>query len=138
MNAWGESFKDWGSSWDFRTPAPPTPTVEPEGPIPSGGIPAKDWRPFEERDPYRFSQQVRQIIEEVAVSQVQHIELDEHQRFEQLTRELEAQEIEFEARHLQLLNQIREELIGNEIKDLLLKKDNEEAMLLILISAYLT
>ena len=137
MNAWGESFKDWGHSWDFRTPAPPTPTVEAEGPIPSGGIPAKDWRPFEERDPYRFSQHVRKVIEEVAVQQVQ-LSLDEPQILDHLLQELKAEKIEFETRYLEALNDYRQILIREEIKDLLLKKDNEEAMLLILIAANLT
>jgi len=79
-----------------------------------------------------------EVIEQVALEQTQNLHLDDQQRFEQLTRELEAESIEFETRHLQALNQIREELLALEIQSLLKKQDDEEAMLLIMIAANLT
>ena len=128
--AWGESWGvSWGHSWDIGQAS-----VE-EGVKPSGGIP--EWRPFEERDPYRFSQQVRQIIEEVAVQQVQ-LSLDEPQILPHLIEELKAENIEFETQYLEALNGYREILIREEIKSLLKSKDDNEAMLLILIAANLT
>ena len=134
VTAWGEAWgSSWGHSWDIGEPV----VLADEGVKPSGGIPAKDWRPFEERDPYRFSQKSREIIEAVAKEQVQHV-LDEPQIVEHLARELEAENIEFEARYLTLLNEYRERLINEEIKTLLKRKDDNEAMLLILIAANLT
>ena len=133
VTAWGESWGvSWGHSWDIGE----SKAVE-EGIKPSGGIPAQEWRPFEERDPYRFSQQVRQIIEEVAVQQVQ-LSLDEPQILPHLIEELKAENIEFETQYLEALNGYREILIREEIKSLLKSKDDNEAMLLILIAANLT
>lgn len=113
----------------------PTPDEVTEETIkPSGGIP--EYRPFEDRDPYRFIPSAAAlVIEKVAQSQVDNLHLDEQQRFEQLARELEAEEIEFEARYLEALGRARDELLTGEIRRLLQAKDNEEAMLLILIAA---
>ena len=134
VTAWGEAWgSSWGHSWDIGEPV----VLADEGVKPSGGIPARDWRPFEERDPYRFSQHVRKVIEEVAVQQVQ-LNLDEPQILDHLLQELKAEKIEFETRYLEALNDYREILIREEIKGLLKNKDDNEAMLLILIAANLT
>lgn len=80
-----------------------------------------------------------EIVEEVARRQVETLGLDEHQRFEELERELEAREIEWDVKYLDLLNLERSKYLDLEIKKLLkLKYDEEEAMLLILIAANLT
>jgi len=139
MNTWGNSWGTaWGNSWG--TGDTPVVVVQ-DGVKPSGGIPApepREWRPFEERDPYRFSIQARRVIEAVATEQVQHLDLDEQQKLEHLARELEHEDIEVESRYFEYLTHYREQLIAQEIKTLLKKKDDEEAMLLILIAANLT
>lgn len=126
-----EGFGNFGQ--DGPTPDEVTEDVT----LPSGGIP--EYRPFEDRDPYRFIlPAAASVIEKVAQSQVDNLHLDEQQRFEQLARELGAEEIEFEARYLEALSVARDELLTGEIRSLLKKKDDEEAMLLIMIAANLT
>lgn len=96
-------------------------------------------QPFEEIGRNRFlKRRVRKIIEEVAIQQADNLHLDEQQRFDQLQAELKAENIEFQANYLEALNTYREMLIANEIKSILIQKDESEAMLLILIAAHLT
>ena len=108
--------------------------------LPQGSAPFfQQLRPFEEIGQNRFlKRRVRKVIEEVAQAQVQHLELDESQRLDHLIGELDAQGLEYDARYLEALNQYRDILIGNEIKTILRNKDENEAMLLIMIAAYLT
>ena len=106
-------------------------------PTPTGSAPF--YQRFEDIGRNRFlKRRVRRVIEQVAEAQVQHLALDETQRLEHLIGELEAKGLEYETRYLEALNQYREVLIGNEIKTILKRKDENEAMLLILIAAYLT
>ena len=130
--SWGQSWgSSWGNSWGDSSVA----VIPDAGPIPSGGFP---WEPFENLPGNRFlKRRVRRVIEEVALQQVQDLHLDEQQRFEQLTRELELKNIEFEASYLEALNDYRGMLINLEIRKLLNQKDENEAMLLILIAAHI-
>ena len=80
-----------------------------------------------------------EIVKEVARRQVETLGLDEHQRFEELERELEAREIEWDVKYLDLLNLERSKYLDAEIKRLIqIQRDEDEAMLVILIAANLT
>ena len=108
---------------------------------PSGGVPAyPDLVPFEQRDPYR--RQVAAVIQKVAQAQVKTLRLDSQQRFEQLHRELQIEGLEFRADYLEALNVERNRLIdieiGQRLREKLRKTADQEAMLLILLGAYLT
>lgn len=135
-NAWGLSWGGdtgaWGLSWG-SSPAPPTPPVEPSGPVPSGGIP---WyaRPKKRRK-YQKEDVIQAVIEAVAARQAAALELDEHKRLEELVRELDLRAIEWESRYLELMNSERQRLIDQEIRKLLRKKiDDDEAISLMLMS----
>ena len=77
-----------------------------------------------------------EVIEAVAARQAEDLQLDEQQRFEELTREFTLRGMEFRAQHLELLNQRREMLIEAEIARLMqIRRDDDEIMLLLLITA---
>lgn len=111
--------------------------AQPSGPIGGGYLRHPVPSSQEIRDYWlgKINPQAAAIIEEVALRQVDTH--DEHRRFEELLRELEAQEIEWDARYLTALNEIREVLIREEIKTLLKKKDDEEALLIIMLAAHI-
>jgi len=56
------------------------------------------------------------------------LHLDEQQRFEELTRELQLREIEFDSRYLEALNIQREALIDEEIGRLLKKTAEKKSL----------
>ena len=93
------------------------------------------------RDRERFGvlPEVATVIEEVARQQVKNLHLDEQQRLEQLERELQLQDIEWQAQHLELLNAIREQLIDAEIAERLhsLQDDDDARIILSLLAASL-
>ena len=96
------------------------------------------------RDSFRVKpeiEKVRKVVQFVAERQVQRLETDSHKQFEELARELELEGIRFETRHLEALAETRDLLINQEIGRLIreqVRLRDEEAMLLILIGAYLT
>ena len=101
-------------------------------PVPSG-------HPFYELPRYKKPKQreITRIINEVARRQVETLEADEQKRFEELERELEARQIEWDARYLTALNERREFLIEQEIGRLLRKKNDEEETVIALLMALL-
>ena len=138
-NAWGTSFGGdtgaWGVSWGSGSEAPPEPPpVVVPTPVPGG-------HPFYELPRYKKPKQreITRIINEVARRQVETLEADSQKRFEELERELESRQIEWESRHLEALNERRELLIEQEIGRLLRQKiknqkDDEEALIALLMS----
>ena len=76
---------------------------------------------------------VERIIQDVALRQAQKLELDKHKQFEELSRELRVQKIEWEGRFLEVLNQEREKLIDREIESRLRFRLQEENDLMTLI-----
>lgn len=80
------------------------------------------------------------VIAEVAERQAEDLHLDEQQRLEELTRELYLKGVEFEGRHLELLNIQRQRLIDGEIAHLLAQKQanlqsrEQESILLFLLT----
>ena len=114
-------------------------------PQPSGGWPirARRYPSDEERKRQRIELGIlpEEIISQVAHRQVEDLHLDEQQRFEELTRELQLREIEFDSRYLEALNIQREALIDEEIGRLLKKAaeqkrlDNQNELALIILLA---
>ena len=91
-------------------------------------------------DAYELEQAARAaaIIADVAARQAQTLERDEQKRFEELTRQLALERIEFRAAHLEALNRERERLIDLEIARLLRKKletDDEVLLMLLMVAA---
>lgn len=85
-------------------------------------------------DDYRTEEELAQaVIADVAARQARTLERDEQKRFEELTRQLALERIEFRAAHLEALNRERERLIDLEIAKLLRKKLEDEEMLLMLL-----
>ncbi|MGH9426754.1 MAG: hypothetical protein ACRD2L_10700 [Terriglobia bacterium] len=121
-------------------PAPPAPEV-----IPSGGFPARELREALEGRSWRdklkeqpIQEHAIQAIEQIAYRQAQSLELDKQKRFEDLSRELQIREIEWDSRYLELLNQRREALIDQEIGLLLRqKRDDDDIQALVLMASYL-
>ena len=93
-----------------------------------------------ERRKYGIHDDYAEIIHEVAVSQVARLEVDEQKRFEELHRELELRKIAWQGRYLEVLNQLREQMINAEIADrirLAMRRDEEDMMALVLLAASL-
>ena len=76
---------------------------------------------------------VERIIQDVALRQAQKLELDKQKQFEELSRELRVQKIEWEGRFLEVLNAEREKLIDREIAQRLRFRVQEENDLMTLI-----
>lgn len=76
-----------------------------------------------------------QVIAQVAAAQADALSLDEQQRLEHLERELELQGIAYESVYLEMLNAMRERLIGEEIgrRLRLLQQMEEEAVVVLLM-----
>lgn len=89
------------------------------------------WRPVKRRG---IPDEAVQIIDAVAIRQAEQLGLDEQQRFEELTRELELKGITYEIRYLKALNELRERLIDEEIGKRLRQKRDANNMLLIFLS----
>lgn len=80
-----------------------------------------------------------QVIAYVAARQADALEADEQKRFEELSRELALERIEFEAKHLEALNSARQKLIDNEIalrlNAILAAQKNEKAIIALMLIA---
>ena len=76
------------------------------------------------------------IIEAVAERQAQSLDQDEHKHFEELSRELELQKIQWDTKYLDALNNYRDNLISQEIGRMLRQKiANEQTTALLLMAA---
>jgi hypothetical protein len=105
----------------------------------------RDWRkwhrPEDERElrKLRLTSAVAEVIAEVAERQAQKLDLDEQQRFEELTRKLKLKGLEWQGRYLELLNIQRQQLIDEEIGRLMRQKQaeiqqREEEVILLLLT----
>ena len=74
---------------------------------------------------------VENLIAQIAARQLERDEQDAQKRFEELYREVEIQGLEWNARYLEALAAIREEMATAERK----RKDDEEIVLLTLMLA---
>ncbi len=80
--------------------------------------------------------QAEKIIEAVAKRQATSLEQDAQKRFEELSRELELQSIQWDTSYLDALNRYRENLIAQEIGRMLRQKvSNEQTTALLLMAA---
>lgn len=110
---------------------PPTPPVaEPQIKVVGGGRITRRKK--------RKEDEIQEVIQQVALRQVETLELDEQKRFEELERELQLRNVEWESRYLELLNQKREMLIIEELKTLLKKdlkrKEEDDSIVMILMT----
>ena len=86
----------------------------------------------------KISEEIQEVIYDVAERQVQRLEHDELKRLEELERELQLRGIEWESRYLTVLNEEREFLINQEIGALLRQKlENDQAALVLILSSIL-
>lgn len=99
------------------------------------------YRPQEEEGRRRLSRDLAisrpavAVITKVAERQSHDLSLDQYQRLEELERELEAQGMQVESRHIEALNLLRERLIDAEIGERIsrqLAEENRVRMLLLL------
>lgn len=108
---------------------------------PSGGYPASDGAQFRTKDDIRRAREAfgvipRRIIEDVAQRQAERIETDQQKILDELHLELQISGLEWDARYLAALNELRERLIEEEIgRRLKLKLTNERTTALLLIAA---
>ena len=103
---------------------PPTPEP-PAATRPSGGHHPWFKKIKRRLQPWEI-EEIQRVINEIALRQAQTLELDQQKRFEELSRELQLKEIEWDATYLEILNDEREKLIHEEIGRLLRKKLREE------------
>jgi hypothetical protein len=89
-----------------------------------------------ERERFGISLKAQGVISAVAEQQAARLELDSHKRFEELERELQAQQIAWRAEYLTALNSERERLITAEIRARLqaMQRDDEAVILALLAS----
>jgi len=89
-----------------------------------------------DRDRARFGlpPEAREIIEAVAVRQVEHLEADPQKRFEELERELQLQKLAWRAEYLEALNAERNRLMDKEIA-YRLRQIDDEAIVTALVAA---
>lgn len=92
------------------------------------------------RDRERFGlidDEAREAIAEVAARQAERDEQDEQKRFDELYRELELRKIGFDARYLEALTAMREEMVRRreEQQKLQLLRENDDMLLLMLLAA---
>ena len=113
-------------------PPPPAVAVIP----PSGGHP---WLgPYERKHPWlsRFKPEVAEVIQELALEQLEDLGLPKRLQALRLKRELKAKSIEYHTRYFEALSLERELLIDLEIAQRLRTQfDDEEALLLIALAA---
>jgi len=139
---------DGYGSFGVAPPPPPAAVVAPERPaggwpIPSGKKPyhryprlRTDQEIREERERLGILPKAAQVISDVAARQAAAMRYDEQRYFEELSRELELQNIEFEGKYLEALNIQRGKLIDAEIGRLLKEKfDMEDAEMVLLLLA---
>jgi hypothetical protein len=93
----------------------------------------------EDRKKHGIPDAYLEVIKEVAAAQVSRLETDEQKRFEELHRELELRQIIWDGRYLEIMNQIREQMIAAEIAEHLRAhiQDEEELTMLTLLAAHL-
>lgn len=134
----------WRTTGLGQEPPPPPPPQEQSFPI-GGGIPGDDrGRSREEisraRGRFGLRDEVaeaiaavaqRQAEAEAAANAAEARAADEQKRFDELFREMELRQIAFEARHLEVLAQMREEFIARIRKQ---QQEEEELMLLMLVA----
>lgn len=129
-DAWGGAWGvAWGASWGDGGAAP----------IAASNFSLREWRkwhaPEDEKELTKLgiTPAAAEIIAAVAESQAKRLEIDDQKRLEELSRELELAGVQWQGRHLELLNQQREMLITEEIASLMERKiDDEKALLTIL------
>jgi hypothetical protein len=133
--------------YDLGGAAPPAAAVVPERP--AGGWPERGRRKKlhlptyptdaelrKQREEWGILPKAEAIISAVAQRQAEAAKYDEQRYFEELTRELELQNIEFEGKYLESLNVQREKLIDAEIGRLLKEKfDNEDMEIILMLVA---
>ena len=92
-----------------------------------------------EREAVGISTQVLDLIDGVAKRQAEVVQSDPQKQFEELERALELAEVDWQARYLEVLNDLRERYISEEISRLLAKKlsDEEDEMRLMALAALL-
>lgn len=125
----GHPYFTWTSIGEAPPPAAPAERVRYPGGHPLLRLPKRKKR--------ELTQEVIEVIHRIAESQVERLETDKHKQFEELERELQAREIEWNSRYLTALSQRREFLIEQEIGRLLKKKiqtDEEEAVIALLMA----
>ena len=87
-----------------------------------------------ERERYGIQDELAlEIISDVAARQAERLEQDAQKRFEELTRELELRRVEFDAKYLTAMNEMRAAFIDAEIARLLHKRLRDEADVLLLL-----
>lgn len=127
---------------DGVAPPPPPPAAAVQ---PSGGFPAHDRartrkqvsearKRFGLEDTYK-DERAAQVIANVAARQAEALEQDELKRFEELSRQLQLEGLEFDRRYLELLNQERERLIDLEIAQRFKYLREQEEIILMLLAA---
>ena len=135
-SAWGDSWGDsWGESWGTRA----VPARTGGGHHPSQGYTGYETRrrtPEEvRREREDFGILPRRIIADVAARQAERLEQDAQKQYDELQRELQLQGIEWDARYLAALADLRERLIGEEIARRLQMQLNNEATMMLLVMA---
>ena len=121
-----------------------SPAQTPQAPI-GGGIPydppprtrrqiSEARKRFGLEDTYE-QERAAQVIASVAARQAQALETDHYKQYEELTRQLDIEGLEFDRRYLEALSQQRERLIDKEIFLQFRRIEEEELMLLVMIAA---
>ena len=122
----------------------PTGVTQAITPIIGGGIPhdyprtKKDIRRARERFgiPDEERLEAERVVAEIAKRQAEKLELDAQKRFEELSRELQLRDIQWEASYLESLNTQRQKLIDAELYDRFKKfRDEQDIALLILMAS---
>ena len=77
----------------------------------------------------------KKIVEQVAARQHEELHLDEQKKFDELYYELALENIEFESRYLDMLNQRAEQLMRDEIGRLIREQQDNDTLTRMLIMA---
>ena len=126
-------------AFEFDAGPPPPPPVDDVVVRPSGGFPAYDRGPTKEqrrRSRILFGLEA-EVVEAVAARQAEALDLDEHQRKEELLAELRLAQIEARVEHFEALARQRQALIDEEIALRLKAMLDDEAAAIILICGML-
>lgn len=138
-------FDGYGNFGGVTPPTPPPIVIPPQ---PSGGWPTPGKRKKLHLPTYPTDAEIRKqredwgilpktaaIISAVAQRQAEAAQYDEQRYFEELSRELQLQGIEWESKYLELLNTQRVKLIDAELARLLkIQIDNEDMEIIIAIT----
>ena len=123
---------------------PTVPTVTPSGGIPHDYVPtrreiSRARKRLGLEDAYARKEAAEllaaKVIADVAARQAQALETDHYKQYEELTRQLDIEGLEFDRRYLEALSQQRERLIDKEIFLQFRRIEEEELMLLVMIAA---